>query len=168
MSYIDRTLGKNETVLYRAQIHSIFYIRVWVLFIILSACGGGLAYNYPTYTGTVTSIVLFLVSTIFCLYLIIPLWTLEIALTNLRIVRKRGFLTRRTHELEVQAIEEVNLRQSFIGRILNYGTIIVRGIGDVDDMILYGVSNPLTFRKEIASAMLSSTSIKARAPIAGA
>ena len=42
MSYIDRTLGKNETVLYRAQIHSIFYIRVWVLFMILSAWAGGL------------------------------------------------------------------------------------------------------------------------------
>jgi uncharacterized membrane protein YdbT with pleckstrin-like domain len=167
MSYIDRTLGRNETVLYRAQIHSIFYVRVWVLFIILSACAGGLAYNYPTYTGAVTSIVLFLVSTIFCLYLIIPLWTLEIALTNLRIVRKRGLLTRRTHELEVQAIEEVNLRQSFIGRILNYGTIIVRGIGDVEDMILYGVADPLTFRKEIASALLPSTSIKARAPMPG-
>ena len=161
MSYIDRTLGKNETVLYRAQIHSIFYIRIWMLFVFLSACAGGLAYTYPTYTGAAISMVLFLVFTIFFLYLIIPLWTLEIALTNLRIVRKRGLLTRRTHELEVQAIEEVNLRQSFIGRILNYGKIIVRGIGDVDDMILYGVSDPLTFRKEIASAMLSSTSMNA-------
>ena len=161
MSYIDRTLGRNEAVLYRAQIHSIFYIRVWVLFIVLSACAGGLAYTYPTYTGAVASMALLLVSAIFCLYLILPLWTLEIALTNLRIVRKRGLLTRRTHELEVQAIEEVNLRQSFIGRILNYGKIIVRGIGDVDDMILYGVSDPLTFRKEIASAMLSSTSMNA-------
>jgi len=167
MIYIDRTLGKNETVLYRAHIHSIFYIRIWALFIILSASAGGLAYTYPTYTGAAVSIVLFLFSTILCLYLLIPLWTLEIALTNLRIVRKRGFLTRRTHELEVQAIEEVNLRQSFVGRILNYGTLIVRGIGDVDDMILYGVSNPLTFRKEISSAMLTSASIRAKAQIAG-
>jgi uncharacterized membrane protein YdbT with pleckstrin-like domain len=166
MSYIDRTLGKNETVLYRAQIHSIFYIRVWMLFIILSACAGGLAYTYPTYTGAVASIVLFLVSAILYLYLIIPLWTLEIALTNLRIVRKRGLLTRRTHELEVQAIEEVNLRQSLIGRILNYGTIIVRGIGDVDDLILDRVADPLTFRREIASAMLPSTSIRAKAQMA--
>jgi hypothetical protein len=158
MSYIDRTLGKNETVLYRAQIHSIFYIRIWVLFIVLSAFASWLAYTYPTYTGAMTSIILFLISLGYCLHLLIPLWTLEIALTNLRIVRKRGLLTRHTHELEVQAIEEVNLRQSLPGRILNYGTIIVRGIGDVDDLVLDRVSDPLTFRREIASAMLPSTS----------
>jgi hypothetical protein len=157
MSYIDRTLGKNETILYRAKIHSVFYIRIWALFIILSACVSWLAYIYPTYAGTLTSAALLSCSTIFCLSLIMPLWTLEIALTNLRIVMKRGFLTRRTHELEVQAIEEVNLRQSLPGRILNYGTIIVRGIGDVDDMILKGIADPLAFRKEIASAMMAST-----------
>src|SRR5262249_48981567 len=168
MSYIDRTLGKNETVLYRAHIHSLFYARVWALFVILSVCAGGFAYAYPTYTGVVTSIVVFLVAAIICLYLIIPLWTLEIALTNLRIVRKSGLLTRHTHELEVQAIEEVNLRQSFGGRILNYGTIIVRGIGDVDDMVLNWISDLLTFRKEIASAMLSSISVKAKDPVNGA
>jgi hypothetical protein len=168
VSYIDRTLGTNEKVLYRAQIHSLFYLRIWALFIILSACAGWLAYAYPSYIGVIVPICLFLGSAFFCLRLIIPLWTLEIALTNLRIVMKRGLFTRHTHELEVPAIEEVNLRQSFAGRILNYGTIIIRGIGDVDDLVLGRVADPLTFRKEIASAMLASTSIRAKAQAADA
>jgi hypothetical protein len=81
---------------------------------------------------------------------------------------KRGLLARHTHELEVPAIEEVNLRQSFAGRILNYGTIVIRGIGDADDLILVRVADPLTFRKEIASAMLGSTSTRAKAQVADA
>jgi uncharacterized membrane protein YdbT with pleckstrin-like domain len=125
---------------------------------------GWLAYAYPSYIGAIVPICLFLGSVFFCLRLITPLWTLEITLTNLRIVLKRGLFTRHTHELEVPAIEEVNLRQSFAGRILNYGTIVIRGIGDVEDLI----ADPLAFRKEIASAMLASTSLKARVQAAGA
>jgi hypothetical protein len=167
VAYIDRTLGTNEKVLYRAKIHSLFYIRIWALYIILSACTAWLAYAYPSYIGIIVPMCLFLGSTFFCLRLIIPLWTLEIALTNLRIVLKRGLLTLHTHELEVPAIEEVNLRQSFAGRILNYGTIIIRGIGDVEDLTLSRIADPLTFRREIASAMLASTSIKAKVQAAG-
>ena len=164
MSYIDQTLGRNERVLYRARIHRLFYIRIWVLFIIMTAAACWLAYAYPGQISVLSSIILFAVSVIFCLNLIVPLWTLEIALTNLRVVRKQGFLTRRTHDLAVSAIEEVNLRQSLLGRILNYGTIIVRGIGDAEDLVLARVSEPLSFRKEIASAMQSSGAVAPKSP----
>lgn len=164
LSYIDETLGRNEKVLYRARIHPLFYIRIWVLFAIMTAAACWLAYAYRGQIGVLTSIILFAASVIFCLDLIVPLWTLEIALTNLRVVRKQGFLARRTHDLAVSAIEEVNLRQSLLGRILNYGTIIVRGIGDAEDLVLARVSEPLAFRKEIASAMQTSGGAAAKSP----
>ena len=164
LSYIDQTLGRNETVLYRARIHSLFYIRIWVLFAIMTVAACCIAYAYPGRIGVLSSIILFAVSVVFCLNLIVPLWTLEIALTNLRVVRKQGFLSRRTHDLAVGTIEEANLRQSLLGRVLNYGTIIVRGIGDAEDLVLEGVAEPLTFRKEIASAMQSSGAAAQKAP----
>jgi hypothetical protein len=153
VSYIDQTLGSNEKVLYRAQIHALFYIRIWALFFGLTAFIGWLAIAHAGQIGAPVLIGLFVFSTLLCLYLIMPLWALEIALTNLRIVMKRGLVTRRTHELELTAIEEVNLRQSLPGRILNYGILDVRGIGDADDLILRHVADPLSFRKAIASAV---------------
>ncbi len=123
MSYIDQTLGSNEKVLYRARIHSLFYARIWVLFIVLTALLGWLKFSYGDRIGTPLALILFALSVYFCLRLILPLWTLEIALTNLRMVMKRGLIARFTHELELKAIEEVNLRQSLLGKILNYGTL---------------------------------------------
>ena len=152
MGYIDKTLGNNEKVLYRARIHSLFYMRIWALFIAMAALIAGLKLEFGEQIGTPVALALLALSALFCLRLILPLWTLEIALTNRRIVMKRGLVQRSTHELELKAIEEVNLRQGLPGRILDYGTLDVRGIGDVDDLILEGVSDPLAFRKEIASA----------------
>ena len=151
MGYIDKTLGTNEKVLYRARIHSLFHARIWALFIILApslACS-----TYQDRIGTSLALILLALSVSFCLRLIVPLWTLESALTDLRLVRKRGLITRFTHELELRAIEEVNLRQSLLGQIFNYGTLDVRGIGNVDDLVFKDVSDPLRFRKAIASAM---------------
>lgn len=153
MGYIDKTLGNNEKVLYRARIHSLFYVRVWAMFIVLAAFIVWLKLRFGGQIGTTFTLVLIILWALFCLRSIIPLWTLEIALTNVRIVMKRGLIVRSTHELELKAIEEVNLRQSMLGRVLNYGTVDVRGIGDVDDIILNGISDPLTFRKEVASAV---------------
>ncbi len=150
MSYIDQTLGSNEKVLYRARIHSLFYARIWVLFVVLTALLGFLKFGYGD-VGTPFALILFALSLYFCLRLILPLWTLEIALT-ICIVMKRGLIARFTHELELKAIEEVNLRQSLMGKIFNYATLTVRGIGNVD-LIFKNVSDPLSFRKAIASAM---------------
>ncbi len=164
MSYIDKTLGTNEKVLYRARIHSLFYVRIWALFIILTTLIVGL--SYQDHVGTPFALTLFALSISFCLRLIVPLWTLEIALTDLRIVIKRGLITRFTHELELRAIEEVNLRQSLLGQILNYGTLDVRGIGNVDNLVFKDVSDPLLFRKGIASAMERLSEDHGEAPIA--
>lgn len=152
MGYIEQTLGDNEKILYRARIHSLFYIRIWVLFLALAGLVAWLKIEFSEQIGTPLTLGLVAISAAFCLRLILPLWTLEIALTNVRIAKKTGLITRSTHELELKAIEEVNLRQGLFGRILGYGTLDVRGIGDLDDLILEGVSDPLTFRKEIASA----------------
>ena len=38
-----------------------------------------------------------------------PLWTTEIGVTNQRFIFKRGLIWRSTHELQLRAIEEVNL-----------------------------------------------------------
>ena len=70
----------------------------------------------------------------FCWIMYQP-WTTEIAITNLRLIYKRGFFQRRTNDLQLRAIEEVQLRQNFWGRIFNYGNVEFHGTG-VDDLRL--------------------------------
>ncbi len=77
--------------------------------------------------------------------------TTEIAITNKRLVFKRGLVARYVGEMSVDRIESVNVLQSVWGRILNYGRLIVHGMG-VGEIILPPIEDPIKFRKAIEQA----------------
>ena len=53
--------------------------------------------------------------------------TTEIAITNKRIIAKFGFISRRTIEINLQKIESIQVDQNVLGRLLDYGTIVIAG-----------------------------------------
>ena len=56
-------------------------------------------------------------------------WITEIAVTNRRVIYKRGFISRTTAEMHMDKIESVEVDQSILGRILDYGKVTVLGTG---------------------------------------
>ena len=56
-------------------------------------------------------------------------WTTEIAVTDRRVITKTGFIRRKTTEMNMEKVESVDVDQSVLGRILDYGDVIVRGTG---------------------------------------
>ncbi len=80
--------------------------------------------------------------------------TTEIAVTTSRIIYKRGLVARYVGEMSIDRIEGVNVLQSVLGRIFNYGRIMVRGMG-VGEVILPPLEDPIKFRKAIEKARLS-------------
>jgi uncharacterized membrane protein YdbT with pleckstrin-like domain len=56
-------------------------------------------------------------------------WTTEIDVTDRRVVYKRGFIRRHTVEMNMDKIESVDVDQSLIGRLFDYGDVIIRGTG---------------------------------------
>ncbi len=77
--------------------------------------------------------------------------TTEIVITNRRLVYKRGLVARYVGEMNIDRIEGVNVLQGVMGRIFNYGRIMVRGLG-VGEVILPPIEDPLKFRKAIDKA----------------
>jgi Bacterial PH domain len=77
--------------------------------------------------------------------------TTEIAVTNKRLVYKRGLVARYVGEINVDRIEGVNVLQGVFGRIFNYGRIMVRGMG-IGEIVLPSIDDPLKFRKAIEKA----------------
>lgn len=75
----------------------------------------------------------------------------EIAITNNRLIYKRGLVARYVGEMSIDRIEGVNVLQTFWGRLLGYGRIMVRGMG-VGEVILPPIENPIAFRKAIEKA----------------
>jgi uncharacterized membrane protein YdbT with pleckstrin-like domain len=77
-------------------------------------------------------------------------WTTETDVTNLRVVHKTGFIKRRTFEMSLDKVESVDVNQSILGRLLNYGNVTVRGVGEGAETITT-IASPLDFRNHITA-----------------
>jgi len=77
----------------------------------------------------------------------------EFAITNKRVIIKTGFFRRRTLEMNLSKIETVGVDQSFIGRLLGYGTITVIGTGGTHESFP-NICNPLEFERNLESIQI--------------
>lgn len=129
-SYIDSTLLSGETVLYRARI-SLWSIGHLIFFGIL------------------------LLAVVVGLVLLIWAWirytTTEFAVTDKRIIAKTGLISRSTVELFLDKVEALHVDQSVPGRLLDFGTITIRGTGTTLEPIR-DISAPLELRKQFMQA----------------
>jgi hypothetical protein len=80
--------------------------------------------------------------------------TTEMAVTTSRIVYKRGVIARYTGEIGIDRVEGVNILQTALGRMLNYGRLMVHGMG-IGEVILPPMADPITFRKAIEKARVT-------------
>ncbi len=75
----------------------------------------------------------------------------ELAVTSRRLIVKHGFITRRTVEINLGKIESLEVHQGLMGRLLNFGTLVVSGSGMTQAPIT-GLADPLTFRRMFVDA----------------
>jgi uncharacterized membrane protein YdbT with pleckstrin-like domain len=74
--------------------------------------------------------------------------TTEIAVTSRRVIVKRGLIRRSTIEMNAGRIESVEVDQSIAGRLLDFGTVEVRGTGGGIEPIAK-VAAPLLMREAV-------------------
>ena len=77
--------------------------------------------------------------------------TTELAVTDHRVIFKRGLVSRYTIEMARSKVESVDVQQSIGGRIFNYGTILVRGTGGSLEPFP-NIEDPLRLRSAITAA----------------
>jgi uncharacterized membrane protein YdbT with pleckstrin-like domain len=151
--YIDDILQPGEKVLYSTNAHWIFYwpaIAAWIVAVVLF---------FESRAALTESIVLLCLSAaavaaLAALYWTAKAWfhrwTTETDVTNLRVVHKTGFVTRKTFEMSLDKVESVDVNQSILGRILNYGDVTVHGVGEGEETIAT-IASPLDFRNYITA-----------------
>jgi uncharacterized membrane protein YdbT with pleckstrin-like domain len=128
MGYIDRVLGPGEEVRLHARLHWICYLlpTIWL--------AGALSVGFadlglePDRAGWLYA-VMWLLAIVTAIRAAIARWTTEIAVTDRRIIVKRGLIRRDTAEVNMSRVESIEVRQSILGRLLDYGTVSVRGTG---------------------------------------
>lgn len=141
MSYVDNTLLAGETITLRGKVHWIIFVPTIFLFIIAAVLYYGM-----------NQLVLGFVITCFGFFAafraMVYFFTTELAVTDQRVLAKFGWIRRSTFELNLARVTGVNIEQSVIGRIFNYGNITVRGMGG-DYTPIPAIRDPLVFRHEV-------------------
>jgi uncharacterized membrane protein YdbT with pleckstrin-like domain len=149
MSYVQSVLQPGEQVRHTAKLHWIMY---WpgLLFLLAAIAAFVLAYS-ATRGGTLWTYlagVLALVALGFLFREWFVQWTTEIAVTDRRIIYKEGFVRRSTVEMHMDKVESVDVEQTIIGRLLDYGTVTVKGVGTGFEPLKM-IAAPLDLRNHI-------------------
>jgi uncharacterized membrane protein YdbT with pleckstrin-like domain len=151
--YIDDILQPGEKVLYSTNAHWIFYLPAIAAWLVALAF---LVLSHLMVAGTPSLLCLVLagVSAVVALYKMLTAWfhrwTTETDVTNLRVVHKAGFIKRRTFEMSLDKVESVDVNQSILGRMLNYGDVTILGVGEGRETIST-IASPLEFRNFITA-----------------
>ena len=124
------SLGPNEKVIAVGRFPLVFWIMAWVALITLG---------------------IILIGIYIFARAMITMLTTEFAVTDARVVLKRGWLNVRTQELSVGSVEGVQLAQSIWGKLFGYGRIMVTGTGDAH-LIFPPMADPIAFRRAIEAA----------------
>ena len=130
MSYIDDSLIPGEVLIHRARV------------------------SWWSQAGHIVLGILLLVVVVGLVFLAVA-WvrvrSTELAITNKRVIAKFGFIKRETVEINLNQVEALRVEQTFLGRMLNYGTIIVSGTGGALDPFP-NIADPLVFRRKFMEA----------------
>ena len=77
--------------------------------------------------------------------------TTELAITTRRVIVKVGLIRRSTIEININKVESIQVDQAILGRMFNFGTLVIAGAGSSQAPIA-GISSPMAFRKAFIEA----------------
>ncbi len=151
--YIEEILQPDEKLLYSTTIHWIVYVPgLFALVIALAAVI--YATGVDNQAGKLGLLALAIFAAVYSLISLVRgwfrRWTTEFDVTDRRVVHKSGFIERRTIEMNMDKIESVDVTQTLLGRIFDYGEVVVRGMGESWEPI-FMVGSPLKFRNHITA-----------------
>ena len=153
MGYIESNLDAGEFVVAYGQVHWIAYMKGLGLILIGVAIFVDCYLGYGLKNWQLTVILFFIATGIISfLNACARVESTELAVTNKRIIAKFGMIRRHTMEVYHSKIEGFRVEQGLVGRIFNFGTIIVNGTG-AGHAPIPQISNPLEFRKKAMLAI---------------
>lgn len=173
MLYVEESLGKDEELLHVANFHWMYNVTavmniIWGMFAaILLIVGGTYAYQQLGYfppnvsyakalphlhpSVRILAFVVFIMGIFGFAQAMIVKATTEIAITNRRLIYKKGLVARQVGEISADRIEGVDVLQTILGRIFGYGRLAIRGMG-VGEVVLPPIEDPIRFRKAVQHA----------------
>ena len=151
MSYVERVLQPGEQVRHISSLHWISYwpgAAVAILAIGILWFGEARllpkVWQYSAYALAIVAAIL-LVKELYE-------WMItEIAVTDRRVIYKKGLVRLHTNEMNMDKVESVQASQSILGRMLDFGAVKILGTGEGFEA-LQTVARPIKLRNSIVAA----------------
>ena len=149
MSYAKSVLQPGEHIVATGRLHGIIYWPAIFLLVL------GIALIWSEWAAARSDALISMTVVMFGTLFVIMFarawfirWITEFAVTNRRVIYKRGFISRQSAEMNMDKVEAVDVTQSVVGRMLGYGTIHVKGTGTGIEH-LHRIARPLELRNAI-------------------
>jgi uncharacterized membrane protein YdbT with pleckstrin-like domain len=148
MSYVQHVLQPGEQVRRISRIHWIVYwpgIAAALLAVVAYTLSDT---RYLPGIWRYTAYALALVAVVLLIKQWLELWVTEIAVTDRRVIYKKGLIRRQTNEMNMDKVESVQIDQSILGRMLDYGDVTILGTGEGFET-LRTIASPIELRNSI-------------------
>ena len=149
MSYIKHVLQAGETVRYQGSVHGILYLPA-ILLAIAAGAISVVTLAVPWRYGWLPAVACLAVALILALRAWWVRWITEIAVTDRRVIYVHGFIQRDSIEVHMNQIESVDVDQTMLGRLFDYGDVTIHGTGTTYET-LRAVDRPIELRNEITA-----------------
>ena len=163
MSYVEKHLIEGETVQYQTKLHWVVMLGhagLAAFFIAASVALFVYSWNAKRNGQTPSNALVFLaLGAVLVAVILFGIGMIKrnatvMAITNKRVIVKTSLASRRTVELLLSRIESVVVEEPAMGRMLGYGTVIIRGTGGTPETF-EKIAHPLEFRAQVQSQISS-------------
>ena len=148
MSYVQHVLQPGEQV---RQVSSLHWIISWPGIAIGVLAVAAYWFSEMRFLPGIwhfTAYVLALIGIVLLIQEWFRWWITEIAVTNRRVIYKKGLIRRQTNEMNMDKVESVQINQSILGRLFDYGDVTILGTGEGFET-LRTIARPIELRNSI-------------------
>jgi uncharacterized membrane protein YdbT with pleckstrin-like domain len=148
MGYVAKVIRSDETILAEGKLHWIIFWPAIACFVVavIAAVFSGVA----GIIAALLAIIVALIGVFLAAKEGLQRWGTEIAVTDRRVIYKTGLIRRHTAEMNMDKVESVIVNQSLIGRLLDFGSVHIRGTGEGIEHLHY-ISSPISLRNTITA-----------------
>jgi uncharacterized membrane protein YdbT with pleckstrin-like domain len=159
MSYLRELLGEGETVVFSSRQHwfvlfaRILFELIMVLLLIATAYASWQSLEHPA--GQYLAIGAGIGAFIFVLSGLRDYfrWSYDqFVVTDRRVLQISGVLSKNVLDSSLEKINDVEMRQSFFGRMFDYGTIDILTASDEAINRMANISHPVQFKRSMQDA----------------
>lgn len=151
MSYVTGSLSQGEEIRLRAHLHWHCFVDECFFTLVTIFLFGIYDMVEPALTNPTVKFALigfFILDVLWLLNKWIDVLSIDMVVTNRRVIYKKGFLSLVTSEILISKLEAISIEQSPLGRIFGFANLHFSGTGTAH-VTFYDIAKPNKVKSEI-------------------